>query len=47
VVEYLKNEGRFAHLFKPGNEKILEEIQADVDRKWNELLYREEYSCKL
>ena len=47
VVEYLKNEGRFAHLFKPGNEKILEEIQADVDRKWNKLIYREEYYCKL
>lgn len=47
VVEYLKNEGRFSHLFKPGNEKILEEIQTDVDRKWQELLRREEIGLKL
>ena len=38
VAEWLKLQGRFRHLFKPGNEKILEEIQANVDKNWNELL---------
>jgi len=38
VTEWLKLQGRFRHLFKPGNEKLLEEIQANVDKNWNELL---------
>jgi len=41
VLEWLKRQGRFAHLFKPGGEQILAEIQAEVDRKWAELLERE------
>lgn len=41
VEEWLKAEGRFKHLFKPGNEELIEEIQADVDRKWQALLKRE------
>jgi len=41
VVDWLKRQRRFAHLFKPGNEHIIEEIQAEVDRKWEELLQRE------
>jgi len=31
VVEFLKPQGRFKHLFKPGNEALLEEIQEDVN----------------
>lgn len=31
VTEFLKPQGRFKHLFKPGNEALLEEIQRDVD----------------
>lgn len=38
VVEFLKAQGRFRHLFRPENEEILEQIQAEVDRKWEELL---------
>lgn len=38
VTEFLKVQGRFRHLFQPGNEGLLEEIQKDVDRKWEELL---------
>ena len=38
VEEYLKLQGRFKHLFKPGNESLIAEIQADVDRRWEELL---------
>jgi len=38
IVEWLKSQGRFKHLFSPQNEKLLAEIQADVDRKWERLL---------
>ena len=38
VTEYLKMQGRFAHMFKPGNEWMLEEAQKEVDRNWEDLL---------
>jgi len=41
LVEWLKPQARFAHLFKPNNEHIIAELQAEVDRKWDELLARE------
>ena len=41
VREWLEKQGRFRHLFAPGNEAMLEEIQEDVDRNWNRLLARE------
>jgi len=35
VTEYLKKQGRFAHLFHPGrNEELLQEIQDAVDAYW-------------
>ena len=35
VEEYLKTQGRFAHLFEPErNEAMLAEIQARVDAYW-------------
>lgn len=35
VEEYLKRQGRFAHLFSPErNDKVIGEIQADVDEYW-------------
>jgi pyruvate ferredoxin oxidoreductase beta subunit len=37
VEEYLKSQGRFKHLFKPGNEKLIEKIQDGVDKRWDEL----------
>jgi len=37
-VEWLKKQARFKHLFKPGNEKLLEDLQAEVDRRWARLL---------
>jgi pyruvate ferredoxin oxidoreductase beta subunit len=40
VEEFLKPQGRFKHLFAPGNEALLAEIQADVDRSWDQLLAR-------
>lgn len=38
VEEYLKTQGRFRHLFKPENKHLLEEIQKEVDRRWQKLL---------
>lgn len=38
VKEFLKVQGRFKHLFSPGNEHMIEEIQLEVDKRWTELL---------
>lgn len=38
VEEWLKLQRRFAHLFKPENRHIIDEIQAEVDRRWEKLL---------
>ena len=38
--DFLKRQGRFKHLFKPGNEYLIEAFQAEVDRRWEELLER-------
>ncbi len=38
VEEFLKTQGRFAHMFKPGNEYTIEEAQNYVDKKWEQLL---------
>lgn len=40
IEEFLKEQGRFAHLFKPGNEHLIAQIQEDVDRRWEALLKR-------
>ena len=40
VEEFMKPQGRFKHLFAPGNEALLAEIQSDVDRAWDALLGR-------
>lgn len=38
VERFLEKQGRFKHMFEPGNEWMIEEAQAYVDKKWNELL---------
>jgi len=38
VTEYLKPQGRFKHLFTDENKHLIDNIQEDVDRKWEELL---------
>ncbi|NTV88891.1 MAG: pyruvate ferredoxin oxidoreductase [Clostridiales bacterium] len=38
VETYLKKQGRYAHLFKKGNEWMIEEAQAYVDEQWEKLL---------
>jgi len=40
VEEYLKLQGRFSHLFKPENKILIEEIQNQVDIRWEELLVK-------
>ena len=45
VEEFLKTQSRFKHLFKPENKAILENIQAEVDQKWNKLLKLEEMTA--
>ena len=35
VTEYLKKQGRFAHLFHPGNENLITEMQAELDVYWD------------
>lgn len=37
---FLRAQGRFKHLFKPGNEHLIEAFQAETDRRWEELLTR-------
>ena len=39
IEEFLKSQGRFKHLFKPGNEHLIEQFQEEVDRRWEELQY--------
>ena len=38
--DWLSKQGRFRHLFRPGNEHVIDELQASVDKKWEELLTR-------
>ena len=38
IENFLKPQGRFKHLFKKGNEHLIAEIQAEVDKRWEELL---------
>lgn len=46
VEEFLKPQKRFKHMFKPGNEWMIEEFQKEVDRRWDELLKLEEITNK-
>lgn len=41
VAEFFKTQVRFRHLFLPGNEKLLEEIQRETDSRWEKLLAKE------
>lgn len=40
VEDFLIKQGRFKHLFKKGNEYLIEEFQKEVDRRWEDLLKR-------
>ncbi len=43
IVDFLKTQGRFKHLFKPENEWMLKKIQEDIDREWERL--QKEETC--
>ncbi|MGE5472898.1 MAG: thiamine pyrophosphate-dependent enzyme [Ignavibacteriales bacterium] len=45
VEEFLRPQSRFKHLFKPGNEWMIQEIQEEVDRRWCELQTLESKEC--
>lgn len=40
IEDFLRTQGRFKHLFKPENEHLIAEFQAEVDRRWEDLLYK-------
>jgi pyruvate ferredoxin oxidoreductase beta subunit len=40
LVDFLKPQGRFRHLFKPGNEEVLAEFQSQIDKNWERLKKR-------
>ena len=46
IEEFLKPQKRFKHMFKQGNEWMIEEFQKEVDRRWQALLDLEEMSNK-
>ena len=46
IEEFLRPQKRFRHMFKPGNEWMIEEFQKEVDRRWDELLKLEEITNK-
>jgi len=41
VTECLKRQGRFKHLFRPENKRILSDIQSHIDQYWERLLEME------
>lgn len=41
VIEFLKKQDRFRHLQKPENAGLVDEIQKEIDRRWELLLARE------
>ena len=38
IEDFLRKQGRFKHLFKPGNEDLIAQFQAELDRRWEDLL---------
>jgi len=42
IEEFLRPQKRFSHMFKEGNEWMIEEFQKEVDKRWEELLALEE-----
>lgn len=46
IEEFLKPQRRFKHMFKSGNEWMIEEFQKEVDARWQELLDLEEMTNK-
>ena len=47
IEDFLKPQKRFKHIFKPGNEWMIEEFQKEVDSRWQELLDLEAMTNKV
>jgi pyruvate ferredoxin oxidoreductase beta subunit len=45
LVEFLRPQGRFSHLFKPENAPLLQELQDEIDRNWNKLACAVNIKC--
>lgn len=45
VVEFLKPQGRFKHLFTPENEWLLQKFQEEIDEEWAKLQKAAECGC--
>ncbi|MCI1305793.1 MAG: thiamine pyrophosphate-dependent enzyme [Lachnospiraceae bacterium] len=39
IEDFLRPQGRFRHLFKPGNEYLIEQFQKTVDERWENLQF--------
>lgn len=37
---FFVSQGRFKHLFKKGNEHLIEQFQEEVDRRWEDLQFK-------
>ncbi|MEG0873179.1 MAG: thiamine pyrophosphate-dependent enzyme [Clostridia bacterium] len=46
IQEFLKMQKRFKHLFIPGNEWMIEELQKEIDQKWDYLCLMEKITNK-
>ncbi|KGG80930.1 pyruvate ferredoxin oxidoreductase [Caloranaerobacter azorensis H53214] len=40
IEDFLRPQGRFKHLFKPENQHLIEDLQKEIDRRWEMLLER-------
>lgn len=40
IEDFLRSQGRFKHLFKPGNENLIQQFQDEVDRRWEDLQFK-------
>ena len=40
IEDFLREQGRFKHLFKKGNEHLIEQFQEEVDRRWEDLQFK-------
>lgn len=40
IEDFLRPQRRFKHLFKPGNEYLIEEFQKEIDKNWKEIRIR-------
>ena len=47
INEWFSSQGRFKHLLKPENKKLVKKIQERVDEEWNNLKLKTQYEKKL